>query len=155
MSFQLTVVHSPVLFRTWDSKWNCFFLLLQNLVKHTIKSAVKEHNPCLNLTLTHRNNKGRDGNRKNGKEEIPIQHMLHSSLVATIEYFSRDFNRFLATRIVYEYSIPFRLSRLARRESRLERRVTRLERRVSRLERRESRLARNATRLVTYFWQVL
>ena len=46
-----------------------------------------------------------------------------------MEYFSRDFNRFLATRIVYEYSIPFRLSRLTRRESRLERRVSSREKR--------------------------
>ena len=58
-----------------------------------------------------------------------LVHCINSSLVATMEYFSRDFNRFLATRIIYEYSIPFRLSRLARRES---------------------RLARNETRLVTY-----
>ena len=34
-----------------------------------------------------------------------------------MEYFSRKFNWFLATRTVFEYSISFRLSRLERRVS--------------------------------------
>ena len=41
----------------------------------------------------------------------------YSSLEATMEYVSREFNRFLATRTIYEYSISFRLSGLERRES--------------------------------------
>ena len=66
------------------------------------------------------------------RRELPrtLVHCINSSLVATMEYFSRDFNRFLATRIVYEYSIPFRLSRL-RDESPLVRRVSSWETSVS------------------------
>ena len=50
----------------------------------------------------------------------------YSSLVATMEYFSREFNRFLTTRIVYEYSIPFRLRemRVSSRETSVSSRET-------------------------------
>ena len=44
---------------------------------------------------------------------------LHSFLVATIEYFSQEFNWFLVTKTIYEYCIRSRFSPLARNNTRL------------------------------------
>ena len=73
---------------------------------------------------------------------------LHSFLVTTREYFSREFNQFLVKKGIYEYSIRSQFSRISRHGSHL----SGCE---SCLSRCGSSLARNKMQLVTYILPVL